>query len=65
MGFVQTLERRQGLRIACPEEIAYNQGLITQDQFVALGKSSRKAPTASTCYESPTKARKLLRTGRR
>ena len=36
--FVQTLEKRQGLRIACPEEIAYDQGLITHQEFVALGK---------------------------
>ena len=36
--FVQTLERRQGLRIACPEEVAYLQGFITNDEFVALAK---------------------------
>jgi glucose-1-phosphate thymidylyltransferase len=41
--FVQTLEKRQGLRIACPEEIAYVQGLITLDQFVALGKKFEKS----------------------
>jgi glucose-1-phosphate thymidylyltransferase len=36
--FVQTLESRQGLRIACPEEVAYQQGFITNDEFVALAK---------------------------
>jgi glucose-1-phosphate thymidylyltransferase len=41
--FVQTLEKRQGLRIACPEEIAYLQGFITLDQFVALGKKFEKS----------------------
>jgi glucose-1-phosphate thymidylyltransferase len=41
--FVQTLEKRQGLRIACPEEIAYNQGFVTRDQFVALGKKYEKS----------------------
>ena len=41
--FVQTLEKRQGLRIACPEEIAFNQGFITRDQFVALGKKFEKS----------------------
>jgi glucose-1-phosphate thymidylyltransferase len=41
--FVQTLEKRQGLRIACPEEIAYIQGFITHDQFVALGKKFEKS----------------------
>jgi glucose-1-phosphate thymidylyltransferase len=32
--FVQILEKRQGQRIASPEEIAYRQGLITRDQFL-------------------------------
>jgi glucose-1-phosphate thymidylyltransferase len=41
--FVQTLEKRQGLRIACPEEIAYAQGLITHDAFVTLGKKLEKS----------------------
>jgi glucose-1-phosphate thymidylyltransferase len=42
--FVQTLQARQGLQIACPEEIAYGMGWITADQLIALaaklGKSS-------------------------
>jgi glucose-1-phosphate thymidylyltransferase len=41
--FVQTLEKRQGLRIACPEEIAYVQGLISYDEFVSLGKKFEKS----------------------
>jgi len=35
--FVATLEKRQGFRIACPEEIAYLQGYISRDQLEALG----------------------------
>jgi glucose-1-phosphate thymidylyltransferase len=41
--FVQTLEKRQGLRIACPEEVAYDQGFIAHDEFIALGKKFEKS----------------------
>lgn len=41
--FVQTLEKRQGLHIACPEEIAYNQGFITREEFVTLAKKFEKS----------------------
>ena len=30
--FIQTIESRQGLMVACPEEIAYRCGYITSDQ---------------------------------
>ncbi|MBV8376227.1 MAG: glucose-1-phosphate thymidylyltransferase RfbA [Verrucomicrobia bacterium] len=41
--FVQTLQKRQGLRIACPEEIAYDQGFITCDQFITLGRKLERS----------------------
>jgi glucose-1-phosphate thymidylyltransferase len=41
--FVQTLEQRQGLRIACPEEIAFKQGFVTRDHFFALAKKYEKS----------------------
>ena len=34
--FVQTLEQRQGMKICCPEEIAYRMGFITRAQLVEL-----------------------------
>lgn len=40
--FVSTLERRQGVRIACPEEIAFNQGFINRDQLIKLAEALGK-----------------------
>ncbi len=37
--FVETIEKRQGLKICSPDEIAFRRGLITQDQLYALAKA--------------------------
>ena len=37
--FIQTVEERQGLRIACPEEIAYHMGYINEEQLHTLVKN--------------------------
>ena len=42
--FVQTLEQRQGLKIACVEEIALAKGLIGPDQFRELAEGYGKSP---------------------
>jgi glucose-1-phosphate thymidylyltransferase len=43
--FVQTLQSRQGLQIACPEEIAYRLGWIDRDQLALVAQ-----PLAKTAY---------------
>ena len=43
--FVETIERRQGLKIACPEEIAYRMGYISADDLEVLA-----APLAKNGY---------------
>jgi glucose-1-phosphate thymidylyltransferase len=40
--FIATIEKRQGLKIACIEEIAYRQGYIDKDQLLQLADPLRK-----------------------
>src|SRR5205807_1419944 len=39
--FIQTIEKRQGLMVACPEEIAFRSGYITAEQVEKLGQSMK------------------------
>lgn len=41
--FIQTIEKRQGLKVACPEEIAYRMGYIDKAQLINLAKPLLKS----------------------
>ena len=41
--FIHTLEHRQGLKVACPEEIAYRLGYISDDQLSILAEKIKKS----------------------
>jgi glucose-1-phosphate thymidylyltransferase len=42
--FIQTIERRQGLKVACPEECAWRMGFITSDDLARLAAPIRDGP---------------------
>ena len=41
--YIQTIEKRQGLMVACPEEIAYRFGYITPSQLEAIGSAMKNS----------------------
>lgn len=49
--YVQTVEKRQGLKVACLEEIAYQQGWIDRDRLLACAKALGKTGYGQYLYK--------------
>ena len=49
--YVQTVEKRQGLKVACLEEIAYQQGWIDRDKLLACAKALGKTGYGQYLYK--------------
>jgi glucose-1-phosphate thymidylyltransferase len=41
--FIRALERRQGFKVACPEEIAYREGWISADAVTELARNDKSS----------------------
>ena len=55
--YIQAIEERQGLMVACLEEIAYRMGYINRAELAGLAGRWARAPTASTCCGSSSRKR--------
>jgi len=51
--FVQTFETRQGMKVACLEEIAFRLGFIDRDQLLILAKLLEKSGCGKYLTELP------------
>jgi glucose-1-phosphate thymidylyltransferase len=40
--FIQAIEQRQGLKVACPEEVAFKMGFITAEDVLRLARAMKK-----------------------
>ena len=41
--FIQVIEKRQGLKVGCPEEIAWRMGYIDTEQLLSIAKPLQKS----------------------
>lgn len=57
--FIETIEKRQGLKVACLEEIAYEMGYITKQQLLDLAESLKKNQYGQYLIKRAEQARKL------
>ena len=52
--FIRALEQRQGLRICCPEEVAWRNGWIGDDALIALGRAYEKSGYGAYLLDLPS-----------
>jgi glucose-1-phosphate thymidylyltransferase len=57
--YVQTIEKRQGIKIGCPEEAAFRRGFLSLDQLDALGQRMPKCEYRDYLSEVIAEARRL------
>ena len=53
--FIQTVEKRQGLKIACPEEIAWRQGWISDEELLRLATPLLKSQYGQYLMQLPAR----------
>jgi glucose-1-phosphate thymidylyltransferase len=58
--FIQTIENRQNLKVACLEEIAYEMGYITKEQLLALAEPLKKNQYGQYLISRANQPRKVI-----
>jgi glucose-1-phosphate thymidylyltransferase len=57
--YVQTIEKRQGVKIGCPEEAAYRQNFLSRDQLESLTAKLPKCEYRTYLEEIVAEAKRL------
>jgi glucose-1-phosphate thymidylyltransferase len=61
--FIETVEKRQSLKVACLEEIAYRKGYINKEQLIELAQPLRKNEYGKYLLKLAEKKQKLVEVG--
>ena len=58
--FIKTIEKRQGLKVCCPEEVAWRNGWITQEDLILLSKKMNNSEYGKYLFELHLKIYKFM-----